>query len=81
MITFAYNVLSIKIRINIICRYVYVICDKINQCMDEHDLGHLFSFHIYTETWGSFTSYMGVHCSTCVNLRQNMKNVANPLEM
>ena len=51
--------------------------------MHEHDLGHFFL--IDTETWGSFTSYMGVQWTfTLFNMRKcirNMKNVATPLEM
>ena len=81
-ITFAYNVLSIKIRVNVNTHgymYIYVMWqNKSEQRMDEHDLGHLV-FLIDTETWGSFTSYMGVqwtlHCSTCVHFNEIWKTL------
>ena len=61
-ITFAYNVSSIKIRVHVNTHgYIYVMWqNKSEHRMDMHDLEHIFFILIATETWGSFTSYMGV---------------------
>ena len=48
--------------------------------MGGHYLGHVIHL-IDTERWGSFTLYSRLKLHTDMGIKQNMKHVANPLEM